>query len=278
MKALKSIGLCALAFVVYYGAQLLLSFYAGIIAAFLPNPEGFLMDNLMLLTLLSGLVALVFFLLFPVARRKPIGESFDIRKPSLHAIPLLVFLGITASLAVSVLLSLIPFPEWAWEVYRESVGEPLSQTDFVTVASVVLMAPILEEILFRGILMKQLSRFMPSVLALFLSAALFGLAHWNLIQSTYAFLCGALMGFIYLRYRSIASSMLFHFGFNITSILLLLLIPEAYQELLSELLSIAAVPIFALLLCLMIFDSKQKQDPAKSFFYGSFEPPTHFRF
>ncbi len=273
MKILKSIGICAAAFGIYFATQILFGMVAGVLLIFAPDPEAALTENIMLINLLASTLSLAVFLAVPLGFRTTPKKAFDIQRPKPLSLPLLVCLGITASLSLNILLNFIPFPDWAWLEYNELVSEPLSQTDFVTVVSVVLMAPVLEEILFRGIFMKQCSGFMPAWLAMLVSAAIFGVAHGNLIQGTYAFLCGALMGFIYLRYRSVTSSMLFHFGFNVTSILLNLLIPEADQDMIVGLLSMAAIPVFALLVALMIFDTQKKKEPVASFCYRGPDSP-----
>ena len=65
----------------------------------------------------------------------------------------------------------------------------------VQILSVVLAAPVLEEILYRGLIMKSLQRGMPVFIALIIQAVLFGLMHGQLIWVFYATFLGVLLGY-----------------------------------------------------------------------------------
>ncbi len=73
---------------------------------------------------------------------------------------------------------------------------------------VAVVAPVSEELLFRGLIQRLL---MPhgKKLAIFCSAFLFGIFHGNLIQTPYAFLVGLVLGYVAAEY-SIAWAMLLH--------------------------------------------------------------------
>ena len=71
-----------------------------------------------------------------------------------------------------------------------------------------LLAPITEEILFRGLIQRSLLPF-GKRFAIFCSAFTFGLFHGNLIQTPYAFLVGLVLGYVAAEY-SIGWAMLLH--------------------------------------------------------------------
>lgn len=82
------------------------------------------------------------------------------------------------------------------------------------VISACVLAPVLEEMLFRGLILRGLlTRYPPSV-AIIHSAALFGLAHLNIYQFTVGFSTGLLLGLAWQRTRSLWPCMLLHAGFN----------------------------------------------------------------
>ena len=62
-----------------------------------------------------------------------------------------------------------------------------------------LLAPIAEELLFRGFVLRTLKPF-GKKFAVFGSALLFGLFHGNLLQTPYAFLVGLLLGYVTVEY------------------------------------------------------------------------------
>ena len=74
-----------------------------------------------------------------------------------------------------------------------------------------LAAPIAEELLFRGLVLRSLRPF-GKKFAIFGSAFLFGLFHGNLLQTPYAFLIGLVLGYVTLEY-SILWAIVLH-GFN----------------------------------------------------------------
>ena len=71
-----------------------------------------------------------------------------------------------------------------------------------------VLAPIAEEILFRGLIQRTMMPFGRNF-AIFVSALTFGLFHGNLVQSPFAFLVGLVLGYVAAEY-SIAWAMLLH--------------------------------------------------------------------
>ena len=84
---------------------------------------------------------------------------------------------------------------------------------------VAIMAPILEELVFRGVILKKAKNIMPFYAANIIQAILFGLIHLNWIQGLYAFPIGILLGYITRRYRSIIPSIVSHALLNGYSVL-----------------------------------------------------------
>jgi membrane protease YdiL (CAAX protease family) len=71
-----------------------------------------------------------------------------------------------------------------------------------------ILAPVTEEILFRGLVQRSLMPY-GKKFAIFGSAFLFGIFHGNLVQTPYAFLVGLILGYVASEY-SIAWAMLLH--------------------------------------------------------------------
>lgn len=79
----------------------------------------------------------------------------------------------------------------------------------VTVVFTVILAPILEELLFRRILCKKLLP-LGEGYAILISAAAFGLIHGNFYQVAYGFLLGALFAFIYVKTGKLIYTIILH--------------------------------------------------------------------
>ena len=76
-----------------------------------------------------------------------------------------------------------------------------------------LLAPVAEEILFRGLILRNLLPYGKKV-AIFVSALLFGLYHGNIVQSPFAFAVGLVLGYVAVEY-SIVWAMALHMFNNL---------------------------------------------------------------
>lgn len=85
----------------------------------------------------------------------------------------------------------------------------------LTFISIVVAAPIIEEVLFRGLVLNELKKNMNVYLAIIIQGVLFGLYHMNLLQGIYASLLGIALGFINYYTGTILSSIIGHMLFNI---------------------------------------------------------------
>ena len=87
------------------------------------------------------------------------------------------------------------------------------------------MAPVLEEVLFRALLVGTLKSQMHPAIAVILSALVFGFSHGspfdmengNPIGFFYSLALGIIMGFLFVRFNSILPSVIFHMAYNFTT-------------------------------------------------------------
>lgn len=87
---------------------------------------------------------------------------------------------------------------------------------------VCILAPLAEELVFRGAILRALLAWKPSrVWAMIaVSAVLFSVVHFNPAQMPHAFLIGLLLGWMYVRTGSIVPAMTFHWANNTAAYLL----------------------------------------------------------
>ncbi len=88
------------------------------------------------------------------------------------------------------------------------INEPL----YIDVIMAVFVAPILEEIVFRGVIMNNLRKYGIRV-AIIINSLLFGLSHYNIEMIIPAFLTGIIFSYVAYKY-SIKYSILIHFFIN----------------------------------------------------------------
>ncbi|MCI5840214.1 MAG: CPBP family intramembrane glutamic endopeptidase [Peptoniphilaceae bacterium] len=85
--------------------------------------------------------------------------------------------------------------------------------------SVGFFAPIFEEILIRGYGIKELKKYFSFKTTIFITSLLFGISHLNLVQGIYAFFAGIILGYFYLKYKSITLVIFLHMLNNIPQII-----------------------------------------------------------
>lgn len=81
----------------------------------------------------------------------------------------------------------------------------------------VIGAPLIEEIVFRGIVFRSLRRVSPAWVAILASSVLFGLYHMNPVQIVYATLMGLVAGIIYEKSNNLLFPILVHVANNLVA-------------------------------------------------------------
>ena len=101
----------------------------------------------------------------------------------------------------------------------------------LTIAAVVV-APIAEELFFRGLLLQTLWRYLGHAwLAIALSGAAFGLIHHQQPQDVLPLITmGVILGYVRVQYRSLPTCILVHALFNARTMLFALLNPETARS------------------------------------------------
>ena len=98
----------------------------------------------------------------------------------------------------------------------------LISDQFATIVLTVLFAPIIEEIIFRGIIQKGLlNKVVKPWKAILISAFFFGLVHGNPWQFIGAVLLGSVLGLVYYKTKSLLLPILLHAFNNLVSSLLI---------------------------------------------------------
>lgn len=100
---------------------------------------------------------------------------------------------------------------------------------WAVIVSAVILAPIMEELIFRKLVLDRLAGYGPAV-AMSVSALVFGLAHGNFYQFFYAFLLGLIFAYIYLRTGKVRYSMMLHMMVNFCGSVIPILIMRVADE------------------------------------------------
>ena len=108
------------------------------------------------------------------------------------------------------------FYEMFTELMKQMTGGPF-WSSFLVVA---IFAPIFEEWLCRGMVLRGLLTKMKPVWAIVISALFFAVIHMNPWQALNAFLIGLVMGYVYYKTGSLILTMVIHFVNNGTAVIL----------------------------------------------------------
>ena len=238
-RFLRALGGALLYFAIYYGWQLIAgnwasfaaSWYAMMTSGEIP-PAGsteyiewmtsmqnyvyeLVMKYSMILTLISGILALVtFFVIMKARKKRPLADIGLTRINPWLALELFG-LGAALNVFVTFAMSIIPFPtEWV-NSYIESSSVLADANVVVSIIVTVISAPIVEEITFRGFMYGQLKGGMPMFAAMLISSWVFGMVHGDLIWFMYAFLLGIVLTYIGEKCGALTAPIIVHMAFNL---------------------------------------------------------------
>lgn len=91
----------------------------------------------------------------------------------------------------------------------------------ITLISTGLIGPIIEELMFRGIIYNELKNKYKNMKAILITTIFFAIIHFNIIQILYALAIGFILIFVYEKYKNIKAPIILHMASNITTTLFL---------------------------------------------------------
>ena len=91
----------------------------------------------------------------------------------------------------------------------------------VTLLSTGILGPIIEELIFRGIIYNELKSKYSNMKSILIRTIFFAIIHINIIQILYALIIGFILIFVYEKYNNIKAPIILHMASNITTTLFL---------------------------------------------------------
>lgn len=146
---------------------------------------------------------------------------------------LLVAVATIAAMVITEPVSMLfPMPETIKEIYRKMISEP-----FWTTISVAIAAPLIEEFLLRGVMLRGMLQHISPHKAILWSAFFFAFIHMNMSQAIGAFVLGIFMGWVYYKTGSLWLTILVHFINNGLSTLFTIMFPKDIEMNLMDLIT-----------------------------------------
>ncbi|MBQ8004014.1 MAG: CPBP family intramembrane metalloprotease [Oscillospiraceae bacterium] len=185
----------------------------------------------------ASLVLLVSYCIVVVA----VIITFAIRRKSLSAYAGLSygrFISICAAAILGAVLNLLTY---------SVTPDTTQRTETVNLLLVlcVMLGPFVEELMFRGVLLKMFGAACGTVTASFITAALFAMSHTEPVQMLYTFVLGIILAAVRVKSTSLWSPLALHLSFNITGAVMMVA-PRIFSHKAMILLGIAAVLLFLL--------------------------------
>jgi len=138
-------------------------------------------------------------------------STFNLKIENYRIIPFIIVVAIALLLGVITPISgLIPMPE----IFQKAFLGMAKQNGVLSLLLMVIAAPILEELLFRGVILDGLLKKYSPVKSILISSTIFGLAHLNPWQFVAAFVIGIFAGWIYYKSRSLSLTIIIHASVN----------------------------------------------------------------
>ena len=150
--------------------------------------------------------------LYKKIKKQDSNFSLKFKFPETKLLLILIPLTLALSIVIEPIVTFIPMPDFVKELF-----ESMITNDIYSLITVAFLAPVLEEIIFRGIILNGLLKNYSPIKAIVWSAALFGIVHLNPWQFIGAFIIGLVIGWIYWKTNSIIPGILIHFVNNFTA-------------------------------------------------------------
>lgn len=166
----------------------------------------------MLISFISGIILLWFMSNSFKRSTKDLKFTFK-PKETIDTVAMMYFLNYAIGI-IGVLLSKFGLPDTSPDFSLN--GSVLFNT--FTFISVVILAPIFEELIFRGMILNTLTKY-NKMFAIIVTSLLFGLLHLNITQAIPAFFMSLVLCYMYVQTDSILVTILAHAGNNLLALM-----------------------------------------------------------
>ena len=188
------------------------------------NPQEIMQSVLMPVLLSAIIMTFGIAWLIHVLFRKNFFERLYFNKTTVSLALISFVAGFSLQIPIGDIISFVEkariMPD-AIQKYSEMMESIMSGQNFILeILLTGILVPIIEEIMYRGLVFDQLRKNLPLSLALIIQALIFGLIHLNMVQGTYAFMIGILLGVALIRSRSIILPIAIHMGTNLSGVIL----------------------------------------------------------
>ena len=168
------------------------------------NLNSFINSKLLLITIIGFIIFLpIFYLMYKKYKKERISGYF------LESISLGISISLIFNILVYNLNNILSFTD------RYNRTLPF----IVLIICTGILGPILEEILFRGIIYNKLKEFNSNMRSIILCSLIFAIFHFDIVNSIYAFGVSFMLIYLYEKYNTLIAPILMHVFLNITMLI-----------------------------------------------------------
>lgn len=164
--------------------------------------------------LVSNLVVVVLYWLAFCRRKETLRHYAGFYAPKIRGVFCAVLSGLLLHLLVILCINLVDLPQAMMEQYNGGMEQMFEGSLSLVLLTSLVIAPLVEEIVFRGALLCALQKSLNGWLAVLISSVLFALVHMNPVQMIYAFVLGVILCVLRLKSGSLWGCVAMHIAFN----------------------------------------------------------------
>lgn len=176
--------------------------------------QNYILDNSLIITIITFIIFGVIFY-----KNYQIYKNVYNKKVSIKDIFILIILGIVLNLSYNLILGSLNNI-----VHFTNNYDSINISIMIYIICTGILGPILEELLFRGIIFNKLKVFNKQMKAILITTFIFAIFHSNPVQMLYAFCLSFILIYVYEKYKNIMAPILVHVASNTINIFTCMLI------------------------------------------------------
>jgi|GEM_PF-4147103 len=221
--------------------------------------ESLINKNMLWILFSSAVVSLLIFYTFYKKGNLPNKENvIKFKRIYLLILCLIGFLGNVLATSLIELFDLTRI----FTQYEDSYLSIVGKNVLIEVVVLGILMPIVEELIFRGIVFNNLRKYTSIIWASLLQALIFSIYHMNPLQSIYVFFFAILLSYSYIKLKTLWAPIIIHIAYNMTSISMSrALSPNFLSE---KALAITLLGSIAFIIIFLVFQKLVKKEDFKT--------------
>ena len=174
--------------------------------------NNYINSNSLLIILITAIIFIP--ILYKIFKKYKVENNFKLKN---------IFIPITLGITISLIYNIILY--YLNNIFNFTNNFQISNIPIIVqIICSGIFGPILEELVFRGIVYNKLKTFNKNKIAIILTSMIFALFHMDIMNAIYAFIVSFVLIYLYDKYKTLKAPIIAHMTLNITIILMLKLI------------------------------------------------------